>query len=675
MPRFRPSPTSLSALAACLLSAAALALQPTTPPATDKSPDKPADKPPVVEQQLPPQIRLYTRVELVRRQVPVVPLLVIVRDTESFVQAIGKWSLQGRFPILIDDDGSLRTHEHIGRFARAFKPEKIIRWSSGKGGDVKPNPALIDNAIARAFAKEGTRDPVTAEPRADLNATFKAVQLDPPGIVIANPDDPAWVGGVALAAARGQPIAWLKDLPRAVDDTLTRARFEAINAQIEKAAQATGYAWAAQADVIEAVTLACNLPITVDMDAKDTLCATTDLVGRSGSTRWAWAGQLIGTASQSAYQAMSAIFLQPSEAFLFDGYENAKDFAKYDCTAAGKVLTQAGLKVTVADEPNNTERDWRTRMAKGALAADLVFVNTMGNKEFFQLKGGTCRAGDVPFLTRPAAVHFIHSWSSRYLNARETVGGRWLERGAYLYYGSVQEPFLSAFHPTPTVATRMTAAPFAAAVRLDAGPAWKLTVVGDPLATFGPAAPKSDQLALVTLRFSGATYLDEIIAPATASKNYAGLLVFLVDMGRDADAATLAAALLKDDAGAISPEVAAAAIMPLFRASKFTQVSEMYSRVSIKDAENGILRDALWFSAYATPREQLTESTLSLLRENVRWDQLERDATDLAMIWTSVKGSASATAMLNQLRDAQPNPLRKGEVDKVIGSFRSRPAR
>ncbi|MDX2117215.1 MAG: hypothetical protein SFY96_03425 [Planctomycetota bacterium] len=625
-------------------------------------------------QRVPPQIQLYSRVETVRRQVPVVPLLVVVKDAESFVQAIGRWSLQGRFPVLIDDEGSVRSHENIGRFARAFKPQKVLRWTCDAPGS-KANAAVIDNAIARAFGAKGTKEPVTAEPRADLKAVFKAVNLTPPGIVVANPEDPAWVGGVALAAAHGQPMVWLNKLPRSVDDTFSRAQFATVDRQIEEAAQATGYSWSAQGDELESVTLACNLPLTTEGDASGALTATTDLIGRNGSSRWAWAGQLSGGAGQSAYMAMCSIFLQPTDAFLFDGYENAKDFAKYDCTAAGKVLSQAGFRTTVMDEPGNSDRDWRGRMAKGGLLADLVLVNTMGNKEFFQLRGGTCRAGDVPFLTRPAAVHFIHSWSARYVAARETVGGRWLERGAYLYYGSTQEPYLAAFHPTPTVATRLSAAPFAAAVRLDGGPAWKLAVLGDPLASFGPPAPKSEDLPIVELRFSGATFLDEVLPAATANKSVADVLVILTDMGRDEEAAALASSLLKDNPSSVTPSVAANSILPLFRAAKFADMVMMYTKLSPKDAENGMFRDALWFAAYATPREMIGGTTLGLLRENVRPDQLERDAGELAVMWGASKGSAQAVAMLQQLRDAQPDAQRKGDVEKALASYKSRPAR
>jgi hypothetical protein len=679
-------PRTVVLSAACLWAWTALAGQPTSQPAgqpAGQPADKPTEKPalppaanqPAAEQKVPPQIRLYSRLELVRRQVPVVPLLVVVKDADSFVQAIGRWSLKGRFPVLIDDDGSVRSHENIGRFARAFKPEKVLRWSSGNGGDFKANAALIDAAIARAFGQEGSKQPVVADAKTDLKAVFKSVDLVPPGIVVANPEDPAWVGGFALAAAHGQPMVWLNKLPRDIDGTLSRSQFDTIDVQIQKAAQATGYSWSGQADDIEAVTLACNIPITTQGDQKDALTATTDLIGRSSGNRWAWTGQLPGNAGQSAYMAMCSIFLQPTDAYVFDGYENTKDFAKYDGTAAGQVLTKLGLKTTVVDEPNGSEKEWRTRVAKNGLLADLVLVNTMGNKEFFQLRPGTCRAGDVPFLTRPSAVHFIHSWSARYIGARETVAGRWLERGAYLYFGSTQEPYLQAFHPTPTVATRVSAAPWAAAVRLDGGPAWKLAVIGDPLATFGPPAPKSPDVALVAMRMSGPTYLDEVLPAALASKSYADVLVILGDMGRDEDAAKLATALLKDDPAAITPTVAANSIMPLFRAGKHAELVKMYAQLSVKDAENGMFRDALWFAAYATPRENVNDALLTLMRENIRADQVERDATDLSLAWSAAKDAAQASAMLNQLRDAQLNPQRKAEVEKVLASFKGRPGK
>ena len=55
-------------------------------------------------------------------------------------------------------------------------------------------------------------------------------------------------------------------------------------------------------------------------------------------------------------------------------------------------------------------------------------------------------------LTDPAAVVFIHSYSAANPYDASTLAGRWLNQGAFVYYGSVNEPFLTAFRTPQLVA-------------------------------------------------------------------------------------------------------------------------------------------------------------------------------------------------------------------------------
>ena len=63
--------------------------------------------------------------------------------------------------------------------------------------------------------------------------------------------------------------------------------------------------------------------------------------------------------------------------------------------------------------------------------------------------------------------------------------GRWLEAGAYTYFGSMSEPLLEAFVTPDRIADRMfNGFPFGMACRSLLGPysyPWRLVYFGDPL--------------------------------------------------------------------------------------------------------------------------------------------------------------------------------------------------
>jgi hypothetical protein len=80
----------------------------------------------------------------------------------------------------------------------------------------------------------------------------------------------------------------------------------------------------------------------------------------------------------------------------------------------------------------------------------------------------------------------IHSYSAADLANSQTIASRWLEQGAYVFYGSVNEPFLTAFRQPGLVAELVCAGvPFVAALRQGETEAfgfpWRLIYLGDPL--------------------------------------------------------------------------------------------------------------------------------------------------------------------------------------------------
>lgn len=666
---------------------------PPQPPTTPPQPTTPAPQPapggepaPTGQrsfklEDLPPNLRLGVRAEALRRGWAAIPTLVIVPDLASYIEAIGQWTTEGRFPVLIDD-GTQAAREDIARFARAWQPKTTVRWSAPGAAwpeDPEARKAAVERILFRVWA---VKFPHESEPpqltsQEQLIARWRTGSLPPPGIVITDPNDGALAAAVALAVGRGQPIAWTTTR-RTLNEALPLDDFHQLVDDVEAAAERTGLPWRDIGDTIDAITLCLNGPIKVQLDGAGTVSALTDLLGRLPATelidpppktprergkRWAWSGQIFGTPAQSSYRAMCALFLSPQRAWLFDGYPDTKPWSDFDATTAANNLRQAGLDIMLDDTPRTSDRSWRLRAYAG-VDAGLIMVNTKGAADEFNLEPGHCRPSDVPFLNVPAIVYFVHSFSAAVIGERTTVGGRWLERGAYAYFGSTQEPTLAAFLPTPAVAGRLALSiPWAAAVRFDNDPpAWKVATIGDPLITLGPRAPESTQ----PFPLQGAQDLQDLLADAIKAKDFAAAIDTLTLLGRDKDAARLAAALLADDPRAFTPKVAAAAILPLARAHDTQTLVKAYAHLTADLAADGARRDALWHACAPSLSGTPSEAVLEALRANLRPDQIGRDAAELARPVAHRYGIDVAAAMLVDARARATTDDDRGRVEEAL---------
>ena len=117
-----------------------------------------------------------------------------------------------------------------------------------------------------------------------------------------------------------------------------------------------------------------------------------------------------------------------------------------------------------------------------------IMVNSSGRPaSVLHLRGSGCPA-DLP-RGRPAAVSIIHSFSAADPLDASTLAGRWLENGAFVYYGAMNEPFLPAFRP-PRLVAELAAAGIPLSAVLRQGPnepfgrPWRLVYLGDPLYRF-----------------------------------------------------------------------------------------------------------------------------------------------------------------------------------------------
>jgi hypothetical protein len=116
----------------------------------------------------------------------------------------------------------------------------------------------------------------------------------------------------------------------------------------------------------------------------------------------------------------------------------------------------------------------------------LIWVNSSGgDPNHFSIIGGPGRPADVPGGC-PAAVVMIHSFSAADPADPRTIAGRWLSQGAFVYFGSVNEPYLAAFRkPGLVVDLAARGVPLSAALRQGEaeplGRPWRLIYLGDPL--------------------------------------------------------------------------------------------------------------------------------------------------------------------------------------------------
>lgn len=632
---------------------------------------------------VPPSQRLGLRAALVRQRLPVNPLVVLVPDVRSYAAAIERWRYDDGVchPVLIDD-GSWASRRAIARFVRAFKPESVVRWEAPGEFAWPADPRAVESLLTRIAARPWLRE---AGDEDALRARWSELKFVPPGIVVAHAEDPAWPAALALAARRGQPILWLQGPPAiggGPNGYLSATDACALARRISDFAEASGYSWSALGDEIEAVTLCLNGATKVFLGDKDqrAMLALTDWLGRTPGAadeppekgpqvaRWAWAGQIIGNAWQSAYAAMCSLFLTTDSAWLFDGYDPAPPWNRFDATEAATSLEKAGIASIVDDDNGRSIVSWRRRTARG-IDAGLVCVNSSGNQDFFDLKPGQGRPGDVPVLRRPAMVHFVHSWSAAAPGDPDTVAGRWLERGAYAYVGSVHEPYLQAFVPTPKLTLRLVAGlPWGAAARLDAGEVWKVSILGDPLITLGKPGP------VVKGRGTpeGARHLEDELAEAVKARAYATALTTLLLLGREEDAAGLVEAVLREDRENFTADAAAAGLPAVFFAGEPGLVAETYRLAQARLGEESAsratamreARDMLWHALYPG-LGSLSRPQAELLADNLRPQTLVRDAGEAFTALTAAAGKAAAEAALRAAAAKISDPNLRRQVEQV----------
>ena len=426
----------------------------------------------------------------------VVDQVCLVPDLATYLEAIARWDQRHFYPILIEDA------ESTLRFLRAFHPSRVVRIAPKD----RPIPSGHTWATATASVRSSWREPGrdapvlspddTARPPATLGPT-------PPGLVLSNPDAPMLAGAVALAAGRFQTLIRF-DAAREYGQTLPLAEFREFDRAVSAAVARVAPRYQRLGDDCDFLTVAGNYPYRYE-DAKGDVAAVDDGLARGeGGVRWGYTGRLLGDPAQSVYRAMCSLFLQPDAATMFNGYdESAPPWSDYSTRGASLRLSGTMATTHHAGRLNGTVGGWFAAFDP-ANRSSLVWVNSHGSPTIFHLQNVEACVSDIP-RTVPCAVVMIHSFSAANPTDPATIAGRWLANGAFVYFGSVNEPFLNAFRtPALVVDLLVEHLPLAAALRNTTvepyGFPWRLEYLGDPLfrlkpRPFGVLQPKTGPTA------------------------------------------------------------------------------------------------------------------------------------------------------------------------------------
>jgi hypothetical protein len=446
----------------------------------------------------------------------VVDQVCLVSDLATFLEAIAAWDERHYFPILIDEPAWTLP------FLRSFQPARVVRYSGSTRAaastlDARRPGAPIRGDAAWLRAIDAVRRACSTPPDAGGAKEARRGEAGPaprtPGLVMADPDSATIGAAVALAAGHFQPLVPLgafhlppgargaSESTRRLGDVLTLAEAWGFARGVEARVAASVAKYALLGDDCDFLTLAGDWPYRYEVEGVEGpargVYALDDLIGRAlvggpslggieqSRGRWAYTGRIIGDPAESVARAMGALFLQPRSALMWNTYQAGTPWSTYTMKSASAHLSRAlPGPIEQAEGSQANLQQWH-KTALPVNRFDLFLMNTSGGPDFFSITGGQGRPADVP-RGALAAVAMIHSFSAANPADPQTIAGRWLANGAYVYFGAVHEPFLLAFRP-PGLVTELIAAdiPLVAALRQNErepfGFPWRLIYLGDPL--------------------------------------------------------------------------------------------------------------------------------------------------------------------------------------------------
>ena len=407
-----------------------------------------------------------SRVASHQRSVPIINQVVLVPNEAAYLNEISKWSIDGQWPVLFDSEPT------ASQFIRKFKPKRILRAKAVE----RSNESIVlqyRKTVTSAWKGDGS-----------IKDALANQNKKPLGVVITNEQDSARTAAVALAAAYGQPIKFIGKWGDG-NTILNAQETRTLINRIDVALTETGYPYSELGDDIDAITVCMSLPSRCELaSARENPIAISDVIGRDqNGKRFAWTGWIFGSKSDAAYMAMSSLFLDRTSYWFCNTYQDSGGWKLYGLGNIENMLPKVGLQGEVIE---GTLRGLQEADI-GGVTADVMFMNSKGNADFFDMMNNRASPAWIPILDTPSALMMIHSWSLKNPVERLTVGGTWLSRGVYAYIGSSHEPMLNAFIPPTEMMRRlMSGFPFLIAARWHEGQnmfakPWRVNTIGDPL--------------------------------------------------------------------------------------------------------------------------------------------------------------------------------------------------
>ena len=307
--------------------------------------------------------KLGAKVAAVQKKLPVVNQVVLVPDEATYLDEISRWSPTRRWPVLFNQE------TRVSQFVRRFSPEKVwIRDSVGKVGDVG---SAMQQTVAAAWGGEGT-----------VKQALDEIKLPPLGVVITSTTDSARTAAVALAAGRGQLLAFMPSNWEADKNILIESKTTSLVREVHKTLSKTGLAFDVIGDEVDALTVCMSLPARVNYSAAtENPVAVSDVIGRNEiGERFAWTGWIFGSKANAAYMAMCSLFLDRTRYWFCNTYPNKGGWEKYGTGNILEILPKFGIDAT---KTNGTLQSLQEAEA-GGIRADVIYFTSKGNQDFFK---------------------------------------------------------------------------------------------------------------------------------------------------------------------------------------------------------------------------------------------------------------------------------------------------
>jgi len=428
-------------------------------------------------------------------------VMYVAPDTATFLYYISLWDAKTYFPVFVNS-GSEQDKRLIQRFAAFYGPSRII--VAPARDDLKADEATAMRAVLASW-RSNDLDAQGDVRRDDFKRELERLGIAPMGIVFADAaSEGLLAGGAALAAGRFELLDFFHaddDVSKVIDPAGARK----LRAEIAEKVGRWGYEHKHSFDDIDFVTFACTMPMK--FKGVDWYNYNVDdfVTRRDDEVRFAYPGRLMEGITRANYMAMCAMFLQPGRALFFDAYNLGRPgFGEYGTDEAVAAMKEMMPTEQVTGN-NATVKKWRELMGR-VNPRGYLHINSSGGGDTWWVAGGVlAKLEDMPAESAPSIVHMTHSYSASEPWNEKTIAGKWLNAGAYIYFGSNCEPYLTAFRTPSRIAVSIKEGePLSQAYRPGFSErfwvSWRLCYMGDPMFVLTGKRAEKGKAADIALR-------------------------------------------------------------------------------------------------------------------------------------------------------------------------------